>query len=95
MCAAAHKDSHELTCYNLGVRRETSADIRERWQSEVSCRLQAGCEGRIVFSFGVNDTTLENGKPRVPVADSVANAREILSTAQRFYPILMLSLIHI
>jgi hypothetical protein len=50
-----------LTAYNLGVRRQTSGDILGRWLSECGPRLLAGCESRVVFSFGTNDTTLEGG----------------------------------
>lgn len=87
--AAAHAAGHPVTGYNLGIRRDTSQDVRRRWQSECSPRLPDGCDGRIVFSFGVNDTVLENGAPRVPLAATGANARAILRGASR-YKLLML-----
>lgn len=90
ICPAARKAGRDITCYNLGVRRETSADIRARWLKEVSRRLPAGCDGRVVFSFGVNDTTWEGGAPRVAVSDSVEHTRRILNTARRRFPVLMI-----
>ena len=30
---------HQLTCYNLGVRRDTSSEIAARWESESQRRL--------------------------------------------------------
>jgi len=90
ICAAARKAGRDITCYNLGVRRETSADIRARWLREVSRRLPAGCDGGVVFSFGINDTTWEGGAPRVAVADSVEHTRRILITARRRFPVLMI-----
>jgi lysophospholipase L1-like esterase len=87
--AAAHAAGNPVTGYNLGIRRDTSRDVQRRWQSECSCRLPDGCDGRIVFSFGVNDTVLENGAPRVPPEESRAHAREILLGATR-YKVLML-----
>jgi len=42
-----------------------------------------------VFSFGVNDTTLENGKTRVELSNSIENCREILSAAKQLFPVLM------
>jgi hypothetical protein len=45
-----------------------------------------------MFSFGLNDTTLENSKTRVDLADSIKNAREILSKAQKLYPVLIVGL---
>lgn len=67
-----------LTAYNLGVRRQTSSEIRDRWLGECTPRLPSGCEGRVVFSFGVNDTTVENGSVRVDPARSVENLAAVL-----------------
>ena len=80
----------DLTVYNLGVRRETSMQIEQRWRQEGVCRLPPECDRRLVFSFGVNDTTLEDSKLRVNVEDSVAGTRRILGNAKQDYPILMI-----
>ncbi|MEH2412018.1 GDSL-type esterase/lipase family protein [Nostoc sp.] len=92
VCANANKKGYDITHYNLGIRRDTSTDIAKRWLQEVSLRLPKEYDGRVVFSFGLNDTTLENDKTRVDFADSIKNAREILSEAQKLYPILMIGL---
>lgn len=89
VCASARRQGRDLTSYNLGVRRETSADIAARWREEVARRLPAGIDGRLVFSFGVNDTTPEGGRPRVPLLASLANARAMLGEAAGQYPTLM------
>nr|WP_290227257.1 GDSL-type esterase/lipase family protein [Trichocoleus desertorum] len=89
VCATVAHQGYNVTYYNLGIRRETSEDIRDRWQQEVERRLPVSCDRRVVFSFGVNDTTLENGKPRVDPSHSIKNAREILTEAQRSLPVLM------
>jgi lysophospholipase L1-like esterase len=90
ICATAQQQGLEITYYNLGIRRQTSRDIAQRWQAEVSARLPANCDGRIVFSFGVNDTTIENGKERVALDESVENARTILQNARSFFPTIMI-----
>ena len=79
----------EVTLYNLGVRRETSADILARWQAEARPRLVAAEPMRIVFSFGANDAHLENGEPRVAVAETLKNARAMLTEARILAPVLM------
>lgn len=89
--AAASQNQHDITYYNLGVRRETSTDIKRRWRAEVSCRLPPECDGRVVFSFGANDTTVENGKVRVKLEDSIQNSRQILQEANDLFPVLMVS----
>lgn len=90
LCAAGRGD-RDLTYYNLGVRRDTSRDIRDRWEQEVALRLPGDhpeFDPRVVFSFGVNDTTSEGSSIRVPPERSLENLRAILTTAQRRYPVL-------
>ena len=89
ICAAAQRAGHDLTYYNLGIRRETSADIAGRWREEVARRLPPEVDGRVVFSFGLNDVTLEDGRPRVPLEASVEHARRIFGEAARAYPTLV------
>ncbi len=43
-----------------------------------------------MFSFGLNDTTVESTKTRVDLADSLKNVCEILSEAKKLYPVLMI-----
>lgn len=71
-----------MTAYNLGVRGHTSTDIAGRWPAECRVRLPAGIEGRVVFSFGVNDTVLVGGRPRVDVETSVVNLSAALTAAR-------------
>jgi acyl-CoA thioesterase-1 len=90
VCASARARGHAVTAYNLGIRRETSDDIRARWRAEVTPRLIAGVDGRIVFSFGANDATIEDGQWRVPAALSAENLRTMLARALLSYPVLVI-----
>ncbi|WP_218030953.1 GDSL-type esterase/lipase family protein [Dictyobacter aurantiacus] len=89
VCAVAISQGHEVTYYNLGIRRQTSLEIARRWRSEVEARLPHGCDGRLVFSFGVNDTVLENERPRLDSQESLRHAREMLRAACELCPTLM------
>lgn len=91
ICVDANRKGYDITYYNLGVRRETSSELASRWHREVTYRLPKEYDGRVVFSFGVNDTTLENGKTRIELTDSINNAQNILSEAKQLYPVLMVS----
>lgn len=91
ICVDANRKGYDITYYNLGVRRETSTQLKKRWLREVGDRLPQEYDGRIVFSFGVNDTTIENGKTRVDSVDSIGNIRNILTEAKQLYPVLMIS----
>jgi lysophospholipase L1-like esterase len=91
ICRAARRKGLDITYYNLGIRRNTSADIAVRWLEEVSHRLPEDCNGRVVFSFGVNDTTLEEGKTRINFQNSIENTSKILTEANPLFPVLMVS----
>ncbi|MEU3184011.1 GDSL-type esterase/lipase family protein [Streptomyces sp. NPDC006923] len=92
LAARALTEGQPLTFYNLGVRRETSSDVLARWQRECVQRLRDGSDLRLVLSFGVNDTTLEGGLPRVAPDESTANLAELLGqAADRGWPVLMVA----
>ena len=82
-------NGHDVTVYNLGIRGDTSADIAARWEHEARARLRPEHDGRLVFSFGVNDCTHEAGQPRVSEAASLANTRTMLARAKAWRPTLM------
>lgn len=90
-CAEARRGGADVTCYNLGIRRDTSADVRARWQWEAEARLPAGHDGRLVFSFGANDCCPgdDAGGVRVAHAAALAHAEVILVQAAAWCPVLM------
>lgn len=49
-----------------------------RCRAECEPRLPTGVEGRVVVSLGLNDTTIENGSPRVGAPASVAHLAGVL-----------------
>jgi lysophospholipase L1-like esterase len=91
ICADARRRGCDVTHYNLGIRRNTTADIWERWEREARARLAPEHDGRLVFSFGVNDCVSEEpGHVRVPEAASVDTARSILGKAKTWRPSLVI-----
>ena len=89
LCRAAWRRGHDLTYYNLGIRRETSTELRARWREEAPRRRAAASDCRLVFSFGANDTAVEHARRRVAPAVSLENARAILAEARECYPVLL------
>jgi lysophospholipase L1-like esterase len=92
LVAKARQGGRDVTGYNLGIRRDTSADVAARWRNEAALRLPSDCDGRLVFSFGANDCLSSGGDdvPRVGRAQSLANLEAILGVAQRWLPSLMI-----
>ncbi|PWB93305.1 GDSL-type esterase/lipase family protein [Methylosinus sporium] len=83
------RGGRDVTAYNLGVRRDTSADIAARWREEARRRLPRDCDARLLFSFGANDCIEEAGCARVPLEETLAHAQEILREAATLAPVLM------
>ncbi|MET9021332.1 GDSL-type esterase/lipase family protein [Actinopolymorpha sp. NPDC004070] len=80
------RGGRDLTFYNLGVRRDTSRDIQARFAAEVTSRQAAGCDNRVVLSFGTNDTALEareGGAERVPSVGTLAVLADLLEWTRR------------
>jgi len=89
LCAAECARGHELTHYNLGVRAETSEDIEKRWRVECTPRLLDIHPGALVFSFGVNDMAMENGRSiRVSKQRSLESAKRMIGEALTWKPTL-------
>ena len=86
--AKAHAYGIPFTSYNLGIRRDTSSNILCRWKNECTSRIPSFCDGRIVLSCGVNDTSIENGRVRVEPDESYSNIRKILVGA-KIYNVIM------
>lgn len=74
---------HDVSCYNLGIRAETSEDIAWRWRGEAEPRLPPHVTGKLVFMFGLNDCADFNGTGvRVPVERSLETARRMIGAAR-------------
>ncbi len=81
----------QLTAYNLGVRRDTSADIAARWKREAHARLPTEHAHRLCFSFGTNDCADDGcGLPRIEASQTVHNTEAILTDAAGRAPTLMI-----
>jgi acyl-CoA thioesterase I len=92
LCQEERKRGHDLTCYNLGIRADTSTLIAARWRAECTARLPDIYQGAIVFAFGNNDTAVQVGSDevRVPLEESLATARAMLSGAKAWKPTLFI-----
>jgi lysophospholipase L1-like esterase len=89
LCAHAHASGLPITAYNLGVRRDTSADVAARLPAEVGRRAWPGAEPRVVLAYGLNDVVLENGRPCVATADSLeATSRSFAWLASAGIPVI-------
>ncbi len=87
---SAARIGRPFTSYNLGVRGDTSEDVRRRWAAEVAYRLIDGIRGAVVFGFGLNDSLADpSGSWRVHPDRLSDNTRDILSRAAGQWPVLV------
>jgi lysophospholipase L1-like esterase len=90
LCGRSHRAGVPLTAYNLGVRGQTSQDVRSRWLAECAQRLSPDWDSRVVVSFGVNDTTTRDGRRRVPSEQSGEHLSAVLiDAAAAGWPVLV------
>lgn len=82
--AAAGLNVPPDTFYNMGVRRNSSRMILERWESEFRARTMEGVPSFLLFCFGTVDMAAPKGSPNISIGESAANAREILMKAKTF-----------
>ena len=89
--SAVHNRMVDRTAYNLGVRRDTSGDVRVRWQQEVNARQKSDVPLKLCFSFGANDCADDgHGAPRIPMAEAIANTEAVLSAAVKMASVVMI-----
>ena len=79
------------TFYNMGVRRHSSAMIRERWEREFQARTIESVPSFLLFCFGTVDMAAPRGSVNIPVGESAANARDILQKAKEYSAVAMIS----
>jgi len=91
LCAAARAQGHDVTCYNLGIRGATSADMRAWWKVEAERRLTSIPDAAVVFSFGTNDAKAAEGGPRVAASQTPKNTRTVLMEARAQWPVLFVA----
>jgi acyl-CoA thioesterase I len=81
LCQKETSPDHDISLYNMGIRSDTSEMIAARWRAECEARLATFPNAVLVFSFGVNDATLEDGVMRVPMATSLVVAESMMREA--------------
>ena len=79
------------TFYNLGARRQSTADLARRWQQEVDCRQMPGMVPHLVFCAGVVDMAAPGGGQPVALDKAMYCLRTMLTEAAPLAPTLVIS----
>lgn len=89
LCQMARARGYDITAYNCGIRGASSALMERTWQREAETRLTGIDKAAAVFSFGTNDSWIENGAPLIEADRQMDNTRAILRAAKSRWPTLM------
>jgi lysophospholipase L1-like esterase len=82
LCRGLVCGGYSVAAYNLGVNGDTSMHIAARWRAESEARSRNSA-GLLIFAFGFNDAAKADGLgPQVPLDESLATARELLTAAR-------------
>lgn len=93
LCERSFSRRFRLTSYDLGVRGQTTGEIRDRWKGECLARFPDGADNRVVLQFGINDIADVAGSGRRVEEDvSVENAEAIVTDAAGMFPTLWVGL---
>ena len=79
------------TFYNLGVRKNSSRMILDRWEEEYKVRTIEGVPSYMLFCFGTVDMAAPRGSVNIPIGESAANARDILQAARQYGSVALMS----
>lgn len=82
LCRGLTCGGYSVAAYNLGVNGDTSQHIAARWRAEAEARSR-NSPGLMLFAFGFNDAArADEDGPQVPLEDSTATARALLTEAR-------------
>jgi len=80
-----------INYYNLGVPGESSGEVAKRVR-ELVPRLPKGADNRLILSFGVMDTEVEEGKPKATNQESVEALKTLIGQTRSHFKMLMIGL---
>lgn len=78
------------TFYNLGARRQTTADVAARFEAEVQARQMPGIVQRLIFCVGVVDIVGPAGAEPGAVQRAAIELEGLLERAKRIAPTLVI-----
>lgn len=74
--------------YNCGVSGDTTADLLKRFNTECEARAKEAIEYKeqfvLVFSIGLNDSYLLDGKPKITEKQFETNLNKLIATAKSY-----------
>ncbi len=84
VAATLMDEGQPVTCYALGVRRQTTAEVLARARHELAPRLLPETRNGVIVSTGVNDTQKDEGRRRLSLQGSVETLQELLSISKLY-----------
>ncbi|WP_196160055.1 GDSL-type esterase/lipase family protein [Reinekea sp. G2M2-21] len=88
---ATVKELGMVRFYNLGVEGETSPMVAAR-VNELAPRFPKGQDNRLILAFGLHDTELVDGKPRVANQESLEALKQLILKTRPHFKMIMIGI---
>lgn len=88
---ATVKELGMVRFYNLGVEGETSPMVAAR-VNELVPRFPKGQDNRLILAFGLHDTELADGKPRVANQESLEALKQLILKTRPHFKMIMIGI---
>ncbi len=88
---ATVKELGMVRFYNLGVEGETSPMVAAR-VNELAPRFPKGQDNRLILAFGLHDTELADGKPRVANQESLEALKQLILKTRPHFKMIMIGI---
>ncbi|MDX1342825.1 MAG: GDSL-type esterase/lipase family protein [Reinekea sp.] len=88
---ATVKELGMVRYYNLGVEGETSPMVAAR-VNELAPRFPKGQDNRLILAFGLHDTELADGKPRVANQESLEALKQLILKTRPHFKMIMIGI---
>lgn len=79
-----NKNDHYYNIFNLGIPGDTTINVKERFNYECKHRYNINAQTIIIFSIGINDSYIVDGKNNVSILDFKKNILDLINMAKEY-----------
>ena len=79
-----NKNDGYYNVFNLGIPGDTTVSLKERFNYECNSRFNKKAQTIIIFSIGINDSYIIDGKNNVRISDFKNNTLDLINMAKQY-----------
>lgn len=78
------KNDRYYSIFNLGIPGDTTIGVKKRFNNECKCRCDETARTIIIFSIGINDSYIVDGKNNVAISNFKENILDLINMAKKY-----------